>query len=189
MTAPEMKPCPFCGETDTVILNGPVEDDWCAVVCNKCSARGPINYTDHHAITAWNRRADFAAVQPAQVRVKPLVWKGDSIRVTANGMGKYYSCMRMFHGQKGSGWECDEGDWHPTIEAAKAAAQADYEARILAALEPQPISKSADLHDPRDEVIKGLVEALRLVGSNYLLPPQFQVPIDAALSAAKAVQQ
>ena len=33
-------------------------------------------------------------------------------------------------------------------------------ARIIAALEPQPISKSADLHDPRDEVIARLVEAM-----------------------------
>jgi len=54
---PKLLPCPFCGVTDTIILNGPVEDDWCAVSCDKCHARGPINYTDSHAIAAWNTRA------------------------------------------------------------------------------------------------------------------------------------
>ena len=80
--------------------------------------------------------AAIAALPAVTVGVRPLVWKGDSIRVTANGMGKYYSCTRMFHGQKGAGWECDEGDWHPSLDAAKAVAQFDFKARILAALEP-----------------------------------------------------
>lgn len=81
-----------------------------------------------------NAQDAINAIPAVQPTVKPLVWKGDSIRVTAKGMGKYYACMRMFHGQKGAGWEDDEGDWHPSLEAAKAAAQADYEARILSAL-------------------------------------------------------
>lgn len=79
-------------------------------------------------------RALSAVAISQQVRVKPLVWKGDSIRVTANGMGKYYACMRMFHIQKGAGWECDEGDWHPNLDSAKAAAQAHHEIHILTAL-------------------------------------------------------
>jgi len=49
--------CPFCGHDYTFILNGPVEGDWCAVTCDKCHARGPINYTDPHAIAEWNTRA------------------------------------------------------------------------------------------------------------------------------------
>jgi len=54
--------CQFCGHDRTYILNGPVEDDWCAVTCDKCHARGPINYTDPHAIAAWNTRTTPPAV-------------------------------------------------------------------------------------------------------------------------------
>jgi len=64
----DMQPCPFCGATETTILNGPVEDDWCAVSCDKCYAGGPHNYTDPHAISGWNRRAmpaDLAATLAA----------------------------------------------------------------------------------------------------------------------------
>lgn len=143
-------------------------------------------------------RALPAVVASQSVRVKPLVWKGDSIRVTANGRGKYYSCMRMFHGQKGAGWECDEGDWHPTLDAAKGIAQADYEKRILAAIEPQP--------DPRDAVIVGLVEALAFYADESTYETQYErMPCDcctdifepinddkgskarAAIAAAKAI--
>ena len=53
----DLKPCPFCGEIDTIIRNGTVEDDWCAVSCEKCYSQGPHQYTDPHAIAAWNTRA------------------------------------------------------------------------------------------------------------------------------------
>ena len=53
----DLKPCPFCGEIDTIIRNGTVEDDWCAVSCEKCYSQGPHQYTDPHAIADWNRRA------------------------------------------------------------------------------------------------------------------------------------
>ena len=106
-------------------------------------------------------RADLAAVQPAQVRVKPLVWHNfDAWTHWAEAV------CGTYHVEERNGWWQAElrvgGLVHfvtktddtlqAELEAAKAAAQADYEARILAAIEPQPISKSADLHDPRDEV-------------------------------------
>lgn len=76
----------------------------------------------------------------AGLRVKPLQWRGNSevgwwkasddlmlyrIRLY-DGMPKPY---RVSMDGFVTEWECD------TIEAAKAAAQADYEARILAALD------------------------------------------------------
>jgi len=67
----DLKPCPFCGATETTILNGPVEDDWCAVSCDKCYAAGPHNYTDPHAIAAWNRR-DTAGVLRLTARIAAL---------------------------------------------------------------------------------------------------------------------
>ena len=100
---------------------------------------------------AWNRRADLAAVQPAQVRVKPLVWhEGDEPDEWKSGpydvwceLGKF----QVYH------WSIVKGAPHETAEAAKAEAQADYEARILAALEPQP--------DPRDEQRRALEKVIR----------------------------
>lgn len=164
--------------------------------------------------SAWNRRADLAAIQPAQVRVKPLVWGGvtdwrECTKFEAAALGGKYFVADL---DKDSGiysagidlgglafvmlLEPDEKFGgkkprsFPTIEAAKAAAQADYEARILAALEPQP--------DPRDEVIARLVEALERMRSTYPYNPpcygwQEQVEAHkaakAAIAAAKAVQK
>ena len=111
-------------------------------------------------------RADLAV--PAQVRVKPLVWTGDGHWHSGDNEGWMEEANTPF------GWgyavefgTLDTGPWKvsstfgsdivkfDTPSAAKAAAQADYEARILAAIEPQPA--------PRDEVIARLVEA----GTNY----------------------
>jgi len=132
--------------------------------------------------------ADLAAV-PAQVKVKPLVWGkwGE-----AKGGGAKYSTYES--GNNGL-WNCvcypHEAEQYRlahgvTIEAAKAAAQADYEARILAAIEPQP--------DPRDEVITQLVDALefyaprQIDGITFTGNDDAGVRARAALAAAKAVQ-
>jgi hypothetical protein len=70
----------------------------------------------------------------AGVRVKPLVWSEEDdaliwvagdYRIAHNGWG-----FRVWRSAK------IVADLCPAIEAAKAAAQADYEARIMAALEP-----------------------------------------------------
>lgn len=136
-------------------------------------------------------RADLAAV-PAQVRVKPLVWevfqsKYEGRQHYGRGVfGHWYGVSR----QKSVAWNCfhfidgrrvDLGT-HPTIDAAKVAAQADYEARILAAIEPQP--------DPRDEAIARLVEALEWMCSEYDDGGDgfdARTSARAALAAAKAV--
>jgi hypothetical protein len=130
--------------------------------CGRCMGSGYGGHPDSSALcNDCNGSGAVAVSQPAdpvikadscqRVTVKPLVWRGDSIRLTAGRMGKMYECMWCFHGQKGAGWSDYDEDWHPTLEAAKAAAQADYEARILAAIDTQP--------DPRDAVIARLVEA------------------------------
>ena len=76
MTAPELKPCPFCGGKAQIVSHRVLEDAKEAYVfCKSCGAHGE-HYEDAYApisdaIAAWNRRADLAAV-PAQVRDKPL---------------------------------------------------------------------------------------------------------------------
>lgn len=74
MTAPELKPCPFCGRGAEFSL-GKTGDgkDWHYTECVNCGATGPlVNYADHNIaindalVDAWNSRADLAAVQPVQ---------------------------------------------------------------------------------------------------------------------------
>jgi len=118
------------------------------------------------------------STDPVRVTVKPLVWdKGQHDREFAKTPFCQYS-VRDF-GNK-SFWVDIDGSLlrphHTTIELAKAAAQADYEARILAAIDTQP--------DPRDAVIAQLVEAIENIRSTYLLPPRFQLPLDLAITAS-----
>ena len=94
------------------------------------------------AIGESTRRADLA---PAAPKVKALVWQdfdGQGAKASGfyqanylialwRGKGKFEVSMSYPGYQTGF----DGERWHDTIEAAKAAAQADYEARILAALE------------------------------------------------------
>ena len=78
------------------------------------------------------RRADL----PAPVRVKPLVWEGPAWKKLAQTPWGRYAVSKAI----GAWYWSWNGDMTPAQDeaAAKAAAQADYEARILAELEPKP---------------------------------------------------
>ena len=109
-------------------------------------------------------RAQLAASQPAdlvtnagcrqQVTVKPLVW----VEIQ---QGRYYEARVigiLYSIRLGSDgvarWQAGHmGIWHEatTIKAAKAAAQADYEGRILAALEPAPVAPSLRITGPNSD--------------------------------------
>ena len=95
-------------------------------------------------------RAQLATARADAVRVKPLVWED---------MGDYErapSCVGVYEvGWNGGAWaQCDDpsmwewssGEDHRSLTTsdAKAAAQADYEARIIAALEPAPSAPSPE---------------------------------------------
>jgi len=60
MTDSEIKPCPFCGDTDPAIDE--VDSGVWAIVCNDCGCTGPIeNYsnatqTPERATELWNAR-------------------------------------------------------------------------------------------------------------------------------------
>lgn len=101
-------------------------------------------------------------LRPA-VKAKALMWEdfdGRGAKASAfysanylinlwNGRGQFEVSLSYPGHQTGY----DGARWHDTLEAAKAAAQADYEARVMAALEP-----ATPLDDPR---VKALVEALK----------------------------
>lgn len=86
--------------------------------------------------------ATSAPAQPVAVKVKPLVWGRPrrGFMASTGGIGEAY----IFAVQPNGQYECIKGlHWTPRFENsddAKAAAQADYEARILAALDVQPVT-------------------------------------------------
>ena len=115
-------------------------------------------------------RADLYAAQAAEiarltaerdaalagaVKVKPLVWVDFHDRAAkaqawneANYIIQKWSDGRWEISASYPGYSTfiyGMDRFYPTIEAAKAAAQADYEARILAAIQPDPDARQADL--------------------------------------------
>lgn len=80
------------------------------------------------------------ALMAVTVGVKPLVWKETYEKVPKSawashtGFGRWFIVIE-FLGMNHAVYRLHEVDY-PTLDAAKAAAQADYEQRILAALEP-----------------------------------------------------
>ena len=69
MTAPELKPCPFCGGAADIWRAHEGRTAWIACM-GKCVVLVSKEYlSDDEAIAAWNRRADLA--QPAQVQPDP----------------------------------------------------------------------------------------------------------------------
>src|SRR5690606_33377380 len=92
------------------------------------------------------RYSDYAALEAQlaeRVRVKPLEWTPAANDAGKDGLwfvaidvfGKKHEVIRSYHGQNGAGWTYGD-TWYGNIDEAKAAAQADYESRILSALEP-----------------------------------------------------
>jgi hypothetical protein len=86
---------------------------------------------------------------PASVQVKPMVWddslKGRWIGTPPTPLGNM--AFWIFHDPSGF-WRATTAPgklYYPTIEAAKAAAQADCAARILAAIDVQPAPDASQI--------------------------------------------
>lgn len=129
-------PCPLCSAEIGIEGEGwehPASDD-----CPLDS----LFILPHH-VTAWNRRALPPAQEAAPaVKVKPLVWRMDPDRdddyprwLAETGLGKTYHVFKAWWGAQEKWGFVGLDGYHHSEAAAKAAAQADYEARILAALE------------------------------------------------------
>lgn len=132
-------------------------------------------------------RADLS--QPAQVRVKPLVWAryGSEDFEAASPLGLYRCIKTLFDTSVLWLDEKKLGIYVGGSHAeAKEVAQAHYEANVL---EPQP--------DPRDEAIKGLVEAatdaaeaidMAYGSDDDESPHRHSAKLRAALAAAKEIR-
>lgn len=105
-----------------------------------------------------NAQDAINAIPAVQPTVKPLVWRDDGTNghETDHAFG-FYEVYPSPEGDMLSRDGVDSGVF-PTLEAAKAAAQTDYEARILSALDMQP-TVSPD--------VAALVDAAEKVISSY----------------------
>ena len=97
--------------------------------------------------------AAIAALPARGVGVKPLVWReandGNYRKGECFTTRSPISFAPIAAHKKHDGWWLNvDCKTYPTLDAAKAAAQADYEARILAALEPALAPTEAS-HDPQ----------------------------------------
>lgn len=119
---------------------------------------------DHPALSVELRHAIDAlpAVQPT---VKPLVWgefKADGVFAERIWASEIYTIEKRNHAEVFdlycSLWDGDNSVRFDALEAAKAAAQAAYEARILSVLDMQPTVSPELLATTND--VAALVEAL-----------------------------
>ena len=131
-------------------------------VCTDCGGSGITYQTERRCAC----QTSIPAVQPT---VKPLVWL-DSQQgrySESRAIGILYSIRLGSDGV--TRWQAGHmGPWHEvaSIEAAKAAAQADYEARILSALDTQPTVSPKQLAAQPDDVA-ALLDAAEKVISSY----------------------
>ena len=56
----ELKPCPFCGRTDSLHIDRYQSDGewWAYVECTECICTGPVGKLKRNAVDAWNMRAE-----------------------------------------------------------------------------------------------------------------------------------
>lgn len=108
---------------------------------------GWVHWTDHEAIVA-RLTAERDAALAGAVKAKPLVWSDDYRPVASpqsyqiwpdnGGSGAPDDPIETFDGYMLYSPTMMALGVHPTPEAAQVSAQADYEARILAAIQPDP---------------------------------------------------
>lgn len=95
--------------------------------------------------------------------VKGLEWNTDGDVAWSLGRAPRYSITRVF------AWGCKlrygnmdinhpDGGWHPSVDAAQAAAEADYRARVAAALRVDLIEALVDI---ASDFAKAKIDALR----------------------------
>ena len=91
----ELKPCLFCKTaTQQHLFCLPTEyEDYEAVECQLCGARGPVKLGDHAAITAWNTRATDQLLDEMAEALDAMVTyvreEGKGLRIADEVMQKY----------------------------------------------------------------------------------------------------
>ena len=132
----KLKPCPFCG-SPAKLLGGPMAQETYSIWCtNPKGKRHHMSGTmdASKTISEWNTRA--------APKVKPLVWtkerEHDSTEYVETEFGTYVIWESSFSDDSGH-CRLPDGQGGRQVggdkEKARSVAQADYERRILSALE------------------------------------------------------
>jgi hypothetical protein len=135
-----------------------------------------------------DRIAALPAVSaPVAVRVKPLEWEEEPDRdpnypkwTADTGMGKHYFVFKAWWGsQQKWGFAGVDGFYH-TKDAAKAAAQADYAARIMAAIDAPDVAELVEALRELHHAVCGETGFAACV--RHVIPPKGQgyVEVDRA---------
>lgn len=133
---------------------------------------GEPPYTDFSDEPKPGYRPLYTAPQPAQVAVKPLVWKPnlehepEHLWTGEIALGLYYTIdsesrvYRLRRGRFLSEYGPDDLGLFPTLDAAKAAAQVDCASCISPALAPSPADGAVEAH-PDDAAIDRFAVAMK----------------------------
>ncbi|ABF71320.1 p066 [Rhizobium phage 16-3] len=140
MTDRELKPCPFCGgDAERVDIAEGENAGGSCISCTACQASGNVEFGyKENFVSNWNRRA---SLYREWVEVKQLEWKFLSTppsgeEYASTSLGTYFiqlDCKRF--PVKLHSYQIGTYD---TLEAAKAAAQADFASRIRSCLLDKP---------------------------------------------------
>lgn len=156
----DLLPCPFCAGKNLFVTTN--QSGGFCLTCKSCDAVGPpAEYEPEQMREAWNTRAAIAALESMdKPRVKPLVWEdhpADDGAVISKAValhGTYFIVddtddftglyLHLISHDNAKWWQHVRSTCQTLAEKIhdedlgpiKAAAQADYEARILAAIEP-----------------------------------------------------
>jgi Lar family restriction alleviation protein len=176
-------PCPFCGGEKMLTTTN--EFGGYCLTCDNCEAVGPPSeYDPEQMREAWNTRADAALAEIGAVRVRPLVWEDYPINgepvlsMAVTPSGTYFICDDTddFTGLYCEFISCKGATWYGTVNpftavicdhqhvddlaTLKAAANEHNRARILAAIEPAPVSVREAAQAERERCMR-IVSAAR----------------------------
>lgn len=190
----ELLDCPFDGATPH---HGPTKQTtgqdgesfqryrvWCP---HGCAQIEEVNR--EQAFARWNRRADPVLADNATTAVvKPLEWRGEPpYHMARTAFGAFYCAEAIWDENKFVHVKLSgpliRDRTYPTVEAAKAAAQADYERRIRSALASPP----APTRGVSDEMARAFVRKYREFwpGAGWPALDDAKVLIAAALAGEK----
>ncbi|MHC1549446.1 Lar family restriction alleviation protein [Phyllobacterium sp. K27] len=171
-TQDKLKPCPMCGSDARIRYSPSIGGDnkadtsMASIACSNPVCITIPYETTENAINRWNSRA-LSALTQGGVKVKELEWKrhGSGYLDADSVVGPYEIQLGGASYMFSLGGRYSR-ETYPTLAAAKAAAQADYDARIRSAL-------STTLQEPE----KALELAARL--SEYRSNPHHVNPISS----------
>lgn len=199
----ELLPCPFCGSGRVTVWN--IRDGQQAV-CKECKSTGAPTFhgpdgpkaTWVHAVEAWNRRAALSAAlseQTQPVRVKALEWSliyssDDETAWSAMAIGGVYTVRQLTN--TGGAWlHCVRTEKrYPSVDAAKAAVQQEYETRIRSALvdvPAEPVAEAGEMPGSNGGFTMAAFRASDVpIGTKlYTTPPSTRTASSADGSASK----